>query len=115
MEDDTYVLPRLTATLALGSSILRGDVVPLSAVPSDKIADISNASSIGQPEGMRARHLPRFVPYFVDWNGKLDDGTYAPNGDYKIVFRALRVLGDAENEDDWDTVETGPFYITYAD
>lgn len=109
LTDSSYVVPRLTASLALGSSILRADVIPLHIGSSNS----SMSHSIGQPKEMPLRYLARYVPYFVDWYGELDDGSFAPAGAYQVAFRALRIMGDADTEADWDVVETVAFHIAY--
>lgn len=112
--DTGYVVPRLTVSLALGSAHLRADVVAFSDLPSSwEAVDVFGTERLGQPDGMPFRWLPRSIGIYVDWYGKLDDGRYAPEGRYKIVFRALRITGDPEKEEDWDVAETPAFSITY--
>ncbi|KZT62014.1 subtilisin-like protease [Calocera cornea HHB12733] len=41
-----------------------------------------------------------FFPF--QWNGTCANGSYAANGEYKMVLRALRVLGDPANDADWE-------------
>lgn len=48
------------------------------------------------------------------WNGLLDSGSYAPEGSYKLVVRALRIFGDPDEEDDWDLSELPQFSIKYS-
>uniref|UniRef100_A0A8H7K114 Peptidase S8/S53 domain-containing protein n=1 Tax=Bionectria ochroleuca TaxID=29856 RepID=A0A8H7K114_BIOOC len=98
---DDAVLPALVAYLALGSSQLRADVVPLTTSP------------IGQLDGLPLWYLPRGAT-IQTWTGLLDNGKYAPEGKYKIVTRALRINGDADKEGDWDVAETQVFGIKYA-
>ncbi|CAI6094382.1 unnamed protein product [Clonostachys chloroleuca] len=98
---DDAVLPALVAYLALGSSQLRADVVPLTSSP------------IGQLDGLPLWYLPRGAN-IQKWTGLLDNGKYAPEGKYKIVTRALRINGDADKEADWDVAETQAFGIKYA-
>lgn len=49
------------------------------------------------------------------WDGEFREGTFAPYGTYKFRVRALKIYGDPENEDDWESVETPTFKILYED
>lgn len=108
-----YSLPRLTVQLAMGSPHVRADLVPLSTPLPDSVVDVWGTPSLGQPEGTPFRYVPRFWELTVDWYGKLGDGEYVPEGRYKIVFRALRITGDPDKEEDWDVAETAAFGIKY--
>jgi hypothetical protein len=37
-----------------------------------------------------------------------------PAGTYELVTRALRIFGDADNEDDYDVATSVPFTIRYV-
>ncbi|KAM3503384.1 hypothetical protein MY11210_008736 [Beauveria gryllotalpidicola] len=130
-EGTTVVLPipgRLTTSQlvlninpTLGTPLVRADVVPAND-------DTSNATNttipIGQIQGFpvpwrpsnvhRAHHdLSQFTQF--EWNGQLDTGSYAPEGYYKLVVRALRIFGNPSNEEDWDISESPQFKITYGE
>ncbi|KZO98808.1 subtilisin-like protease [Calocera viscosa TUFC12733] len=40
--------------------------------------------------------------YPFQWNGTCANGSYAANGEYKMLLRALKVLGDPNNDADWE-------------
>ncbi|PHH80297.1 hypothetical protein CDD80_2138 [Ophiocordyceps camponoti-rufipedis] len=97
----------------LASPLVRAHVVPIGS------DDIKN--SIGQLHGFPVPSFPSAVGNELDlypkthftWNGLLDNGGYAPEGDYAIVVRALRIFGDAAREEDWDESRSPSFTISY--
>ncbi|KAL2177437.1 peptidase S8/S53 domain-containing protein [Thermothelomyces heterothallicus CBS 202.75] len=95
-------LPKLVVDLAMGSALLRADIVPLSG----------GARAIGQPYGLPARYNPRGAFEYA-WDGRLDDGSYAPAGRYRFAVRALRIFGDARRAREYDAAETVEFNIDY--
>lgn len=42
-----------------------------------------------------------YTAFLID--GTFSDGSKIPNGSYRILIRALRVSGDAERDQDYDT------------
>ncbi|KAK2591998.1 hypothetical protein QQS21_010301 [Conoideocrella luteorostrata] len=124
--------------LVLGSPYLRVDVVPVdicSASPligrkgasTTTISDLSRAcvresivtefagvKSIGQLPGYPQNYaMPGEVN--LHWSGFLASGRYAPPGRYRIVARALSIMGDAANWTHWQTVRSPIFSISYDD
>ncbi|PHH85845.1 hypothetical protein CDD83_11095 [Cordyceps sp. RAO-2017] len=119
--DDSELILHIDATL--GSPLVRADVER--SASDDDAAESRKA--IGQLHGFPFRHMPpgtfddpgRPDPDLYNlthfkWNGLLDTGSYAPEGSYKLVVRALRIFGDPEKKDDWDMSETPRFHIAYA-
>ncbi|KAH6629914.1 peptidase S8/S53 domain-containing protein [Chaetomium sp. MPI-SDFR-AT-0129] len=114
---------KLIADLALGSPLLRAEVVYLGGpriprAPRAVVSAVVNAAAaagknIGQPAGFPIPYNPR-GPFVYTWDGKLDDGSYAPAGQYKIVVKALRIFGDAKKAKEFDVAETASFGIRYA-
>jgi subtilisin family serine protease len=47
------------------------------------------------------------------WTGYLEDGTRVPNGRYTLLVRLLKIFGDPENPDDYESEETVEFFIRY--
>ncbi|SPO05498.1 related to subtilisin-like serine protease [Cephalotrichum gorgonifer] len=59
-----------------------------------------------------------FVPHGtaeIAFTGMLANGTVVAEGTYGFVFRALKILGDREEEADYDTMRLGPFVLEYGD
>jgi hypothetical protein len=99
---NTTERPKLVITLAMGSALVRANVISLS----------SGSKSIGQPEGLPALYSPRGTLEY-SWDGRLNDGNYAPEGVYKIAVTALRIFGDESKESEFDAAETVAFTIKY--
>lgn len=80
-----------------------------------KAANDSTILPVAKPQTA----LPRSVEGLTDakaisFTGKLANGSYVPAGDYSLVVRALKILGDRANPRDYDIVKTVNFGITYA-
>jgi subtilisin family serine protease len=106
--------PKLVAMLAMGSAVLRADIVPVSNCTTLARATsiVFGTKTIGQPEGLPALWNPR-GRFEYQWDGKLDDGTFAPAGRYRFAVKALRIFGDREVASDYDAAETVDFRIRY--
>ncbi|KAG6268493.1 hypothetical protein E4U49_007240 [Claviceps purpurea] len=110
----TYLQPQLTVNLALGSPMMRADIVPLGPDPKNEtlMQEVLGVKTIGQPQSFPALWNPRGQKDF-HWDGLLDSGSYAPAGTYKFVVRALRINGDAKKKEEWDMSTTSAFSIQY--
>lgn len=106
------VLPLVAAQLALGSTTLRADVVPLFKVRNRRLSNFFGTKTLGQVKGFPLKYVGRDMNVGA-WDGQLDNGLYAPPGKYKIVVRALRIQGNARKQKDWDVAESEPFTIQY--
>ncbi|KAF9875340.1 subtilisin-like protease [Colletotrichum karsti] len=107
------VIPALAVNMAFGSSFVRADLVPLTSCPPNITKEVFGTKTIGQPRSFPYLYVSRGV-FSVNWDGQLDDGTYAPAGKYKFAVKALRVFGDASKLEEYDTTETNPFRIVYG-
>ncbi|KAL2150509.1 hypothetical protein VTH82DRAFT_7072 [Thermothelomyces myriococcoides] len=105
-------LPMLVVDLALGSAVVRADIVPLSEASATNTRTVFGTPTVGQPYGFPVRYNPRGLLQY-EWDGRLDDGSYAPAGPYRFVVRALRLLGDEKRASEYDVVETVDFNIKY--
>ncbi|KAI6634342.1 hypothetical protein MCOR08_004656 [Pyricularia oryzae] len=110
-------MPRFSINLAWGTPLLRADVVALggnstAAEQPLEETEVLGLKTVGSLQYFPQRYQAR-TRSFVRWDGILDSGKYAPSGQYKIVFRALRVFGNSEKQDEYDVVETVPFKIRY--
>ncbi|KAG6117853.1 hypothetical protein E4U13_000735 [Claviceps humidiphila] len=108
------LLPQLSVNLALGSPMIRADIVSLAPDPKNETMtyEFWDIRTIGQPHSFPALWNPRGHNGFP-WNGLLDSGSYAPAGTYKFVVRALRINGDAKKKEEWDVSTSPPFSIKY--
>ncbi|QUC19112.1 uncharacterized protein UV8b_03353 [Ustilaginoidea virens] len=106
------LLPQITINQALGSSIVRADVVPITPSLSKMTTEHWGVRTIGQPFGFPILLATRSVRGYL-WDGRLDSGAFAPPGEYKFVVRALRIFGDARKKEDWDVSTTTSIIIKY--
>ncbi|KAG6097392.1 hypothetical protein E4U30_000735 [Claviceps sp. LM220 group G6] len=108
------LLPQLSINLALGSPMIRADIVSLSPDPKNETLthEFWGVRTIGQPHSFPSRWNPRGHNGFP-WDGLLDSGSYAPAGTYKFVVRALRINGDAKKKEEWDVSTSPAFSIKY--
>lgn len=103
--------PRLFINLALGSAVVRVDVVPTSS-DADTTESLGLAT-IGDAYTTPHEYQPR-GPQSQTWDGRLASGEYAPAGSYKLAVRALKIFGDRNSADDYELAETIEFSIKYS-
>ncbi|KAG7291315.1 hypothetical protein NEMBOFW57_001328 [Staphylotrichum longicolle] len=106
--------PKLVGTLSMGSALVRVDVVPMSncTTVARNARTVFGTKTIGQPEGLPLLWNARGT-FEHNWDGKLDDGTYAPPGLYKFAVKALRIFGDSKVASEYDAADTVNFRIKY--
>lgn len=107
-----YNFPMAEVLLDLGTRILRADVVPLSANYTGPITMVLGEDIAGSVYGYPQTYLSRTSTSVV-FTGLLDDGTAVPEGDYALNVRALRLFGDPERPEDYDTMVMVPFTLIY--
>ncbi|KAL5624141.1 hypothetical protein BROUX41_004201 [Berkeleyomyces rouxiae] len=106
-------LPGFQVSLAVGTPVLRADLVPVSPLPwyfGSRI--VLGLNTVGQHSEFPMRYATRGT-YVYAFDGKLADGRYVPPGEYKWVFRALRANGNSLKPDDYMVFGTISFRITY--
>lgn len=94
--------PAIAVSLALGSPLIQVEARPA-----------GSSSTLGNIYGFPSPYNPRGATV-SRWNGLLQNGTVVPAGSYQLVTRALRIFGDADNEDDYDVATSVPFTIRYT-
>lgn len=108
--------PRIQLNMAMGSPLVRIDVVPVS-VPSGANMSISlGMQTMGDlymtPLEYQQRNPPD-APVTTDWDGRLATGNYAPEGTYTMAVRALKIFGDRNNPNDYELIQMVEFGIRY--
>ncbi|KAI1075345.1 subtilisin-like protein [Whalleya microplaca] len=96
--------PVAVALLAFGSPQVNVKVV---SVGDEAEQDLGNI--FGAPLYYASRD-----PFAAAWDGKLEDGSFAPSGSYKLVFEALHIFGNASDPAEYDTAESVAFSIRYV-
>jgi hypothetical protein len=111
---NTTELPKLVVTLAMGSALVRVDVVPVSncSTVARNAGTVFGTRTIGQPDGLPLWWNARGTLEH-SWDGKMEDGTYAPPGVYKFAVKALHIFGDPKLASEYDGAETVSFKIKY--
>ncbi|KAI1413582.1 subtilisin-like protein [Hypoxylon sp. FL1857] len=99
----TTTYPVAVALLAFGSPLVNVKAVPLDGANADAGQHI-----FGSPLSYASRD-----PFIVQWSGKLADGTFVSAGQYKLLFEALHIFGDASDPAEYDTDESVSFSIRY--
>ncbi|KAK8914971.1 Minor extracellular protease vpr [Metarhizium anisopliae] len=126
--------PRVIVThfvLALGSPEVQVYVVPLdicsdaeisataleldltrSCVPKTSIIQVGEFQTIGQIANSPFRYIGGRSMKEL-WDGSLSSGQFVPPGRYKLMARALSILGDRNIPSDWQAAETTEFVVAY--
>lgn len=108
---NTTDLPRLFFNLALGSALVRVDVVPTSS--DANTTESVGLATLGDVFKTPLQYQPR-GPQSINWDGRLTTGEYVPAGVYKLAVRALKIFGDRNSADDYELIETVEFGIQYG-
>lgn len=108
--------PRLQLNMAMGSPLIRIDVIPVSVPSGANITESLGMRTMGDiymtPLEYQSRNTPD-APATTDWDGRLATGDYAPEGTYRMAVRALKIFGDRNNANDYELVEMVEFGIRY--
>ena len=105
--------------MLMGSSIVRLDIrgsgTQTEAVGVNILGSIPN-----YPSYFMSRNSFISLPssYTAIWNGSLNSSVQVPDGNYTILYRALKIFGDPNNNDDYENytspvirIVNGPFII----
>jgi len=99
--------------LLLGSSIVRLDILG-NGTQTEAIGVNILGSIPNYPSYFMSRNslISLASSYSVRWNGSLSNGAQLPNGDYKIFYRALKLFGDPNNNNDYENYTSPLISIT---
>ncbi|GME36314.1 putative subtilisin-like serine protease pr1c protein [Neofusicoccum parvum] len=103
------VLPGVQFILAMGSRRVDFDVLRANSSENVGTAVVLNPSPLYVRSYTRASANVRL------FYGMLANMTYVPEGEYKFLVRALRITGDPENLDDYDSFTTDSFFLRYTE
>jgi hypothetical protein len=101
-----FTLPAVAVNSTLGSRLMQFHIVPVSG-------DGSQGKPLGQTQASPVEYNARGRDS-LGWEGKLNNGKYAPEGSYRILVRALRLYGNEKIDKDWDESMTPLFGIKYV-
>ncbi|CAN8096671.1 unnamed protein product [Discula destructiva] len=120
--NDTLFLPNITDypalqySLAMGSALVRVDVVPVSVPPNTNITETLGLRTLGDVWMTPMEYSPRNLadsPPTINWDGRMSTDEYVPAGVYKMVVRALKIFGDRNDVNDYEVAESVEFGIQY--
>ncbi|KAL5612712.1 hypothetical protein BROUX41_004200 [Berkeleyomyces rouxiae] len=107
-------LPGMQIRLEIGSPLLRADLVPITWKYWFQTTRVLGVAIMGEHPHFPKYHATRGTRIYA-FDGLLGDGRYAPPGEYKWLFRALKIGGDPKKSGDYNTFESTTFKITYED
>ena len=105
--------PDLLTELAMGSALIRADLIPEST-SNATTTTILGVKTLGSIAGFPIPYRSRASAWEQPFTGLMSDDTYAPAGDYSILVRALKIFGDPDKAEDYDSASTQTFSIKYA-
>ncbi|PNH33502.1 hypothetical protein BJF96_g3219 [Verticillium dahliae] len=108
----TDTLPGVNLESILGTSVAYLEVIPVGSHDEGLTYEFLDVRTMGSAVPA-LRWITRQTDVVLTWDGQLDSEKYAPAGRYKFDVKVLRVFGDAEDPDDYDTIETAAFSIRY--
>ncbi|PNH73707.1 hypothetical protein VD0001_g3848 [Verticillium dahliae] len=108
----TDTLPGVNLESILGTSVAYLEVIPVGSHDEGLTYEFLDVRTMGSAVPA-LRWITRQTDVVLTWDGQLDSEKYAPAGRYKFHVKVLRVFGDAEDPDDYDTIETAAFSIRY--
>ncbi|CRK38838.1 hypothetical protein BN1708_016674 [Verticillium longisporum] len=108
----TDTLPGVNLEFILGTSVAYLEVIPVGSHDEGLTYEFLDVRTMGSAVPA-LRWITRQTDVVLTWDGQLDSEKYAPAGRYKFHVKVLRVFGDAEDPDDYDTIETAAFSIRY--
>ncbi|KFG79043.1 subtilisin-like serine protease PR1C [Metarhizium anisopliae] len=83
-----------------------------SCVPKTSIIQVGEFQTIGQIANSPFRYIGGRSMKEL-WDGSLSSGQFVPPGRYKLMARALSILGDGNIPSDWQVAETTEFVVAY--
>lgn len=103
--------PALYILVSTGVPLIRADIIPLgnTSANTTKVLGVDTAGSF---PGFPLQWVFSTI-YQIPFNGVTQEGIILPEGNYAVLLRALRIFGDANNSDDYYTVQTQSFNIKY--
>lgn len=97
----------------LGSALVRVDVAPATGGNyTGNTTTVLGETIVGSVYGFPAPWITRSA-YEAPFTGLLADGSVVPEGQYQLLVRALKLYGDPDLEEEYTTITTVPFTLTY--
>ncbi|KAJ2991659.1 hypothetical protein NUW58_g2440 [Xylaria curta] len=100
---EDVVQPVAVALLAFGSPRVSIKLIQVSGKKTKNLGDIFES-----PYDYASRDT-----YPAAFDGRLQDGSYVPAGEYKFSIEALHIFGNAKKAKEWDVAVSAPFTVRY--
>ncbi|KAI1763358.1 subtilisin-like protein [Hypoxylon sp. FL1150] len=111
--DASIGYPTAVIQLNAGTPLLRCDVVPLDDPAIVTTTEVLGVKIVGSALNYPIEYSQRTY-YISPFTGLLANGGAVPEGRYQLLVRILRIFGDPEDEDDYESMTLAPFNIVYA-
>ncbi len=108
-------LPNFNWRMVMGSSLVRLDV--LGDGNQTEVVDVNILGSLPDfPQYWRPRNFftNDLNRYSAVWDGTLSSGVQVPAGYYRLLYRALKIFGDPNNNSDYESWTSPVFGIEYG-
>lgn len=104
--------PTANLVLALGSALVRADIIPLSSNYTGPVATVLGNHTAGSVYGFPQTYVDRnYIE--VGFNGMVADGSVVPEGQYELLVRVLKLFGNPELPEDYSHLDVIPFNLRY--
>ncbi len=111
----TNYQPIFNWRLVMSSAIVRLDI--LGSGNQTEVVGVNILGSVpGFPQHWLRRNDLTYLPneYNAVWNGTLSTGIQVPAGNYRFLYRALKIFGDGNNSSDYENWTSPVFGIEYT-
>lgn len=107
----TIDYPTSLIQLNVGTPILRCDIVPVGDFAGNT-TNVVGVDIVGSVQNFPHEYAPR-VYFITAFTGMTAEGTVVPPGRYKFLVRALKIFGDRNKAEDYETISMVPFNLKY--
>ncbi|RFU78585.1 hypothetical protein TARUN_3628 [Trichoderma arundinaceum] len=105
--------PAALIQIDAGTPVLRADLIPVGDTKAKvNTTNVLGLDIIGSLSGYPLPFSSRSY-YISPFTGMTQEGVVAPEGSYQFVIRALKIYGDVNNPDDYDSKATQTFILKY--
>jgi hypothetical protein len=108
-------LPNFNWRMVMGSSVVRLDII--GSGNQTEVVGVNILGSVPSfPLYWRTRNsvINDANRYSVIWDGTLSTGVELPAGNYRFLYRALKIFGDPNNNSDYESWTSPVFNIEYG-
>ncbi|KAK8139466.1 subtilase [Apiospora sp. TS-2023a] len=108
--DDNVNFPQAAAILSFGTPLVHVEAIK---VDFDHATLLNSTENLGDILGSPQRWVSRLI-HIQCWDGGPANGSFVPEGKYRLAIQALHMFGDEKNETVYDMVYTKDFNLEYS-